>query len=151
MSERIWEKGTRVKTVAVESPSTDWTEEGKRSRKFGITGSVITHHDSHGFCYDVRHDDGTDGCYDPEELELLGDREDLYRNLVIVANNPQTRIVLLQDRNCLQQQAGTLRTRLVVGRYHVCFDSGEEPCWKQPWMEIDLEHDVQILEVGCGT
>jgi hypothetical protein len=29
------------------------------------------HHDSHGLCYDVRHDDGTEGCYDPSEFEVI--------------------------------------------------------------------------------
>ena len=37
-------------------------------RKFSVLGTIIAHHDSHGLCYDVRHEDGTVGCYDSREL-----------------------------------------------------------------------------------
>lgn len=64
--------GTAVKTT---QPNWDlrneWTDEGWAKRKWGVQGRVITHHDSHGLCYDVRHEDGTVGCYDPSELEVV--------------------------------------------------------------------------------
>ena len=63
--------GTSVKTT---QPNLDkrkeWTDEGWAKRKWGVKGKVITHHDSHGLCYDVRHEDRTRGCYDPSELEV---------------------------------------------------------------------------------
>lgn len=31
-------------------------------------GSIVGHSDSHGLCYEVRHDDGTRAFYDPDEL-----------------------------------------------------------------------------------
>lgn len=63
--------GTRVLTVEPEEISDDWTSEALVMRRFGVTGEVVGHHDSHGLCYDVRHDDdGTIGCYDPWELQL---------------------------------------------------------------------------------
>ena len=49
----------------------EWTDEGWASRKLGVRGTVITHHDSHGLYYDVRHTDGTVGCYDPSELKVV--------------------------------------------------------------------------------
>jgi hypothetical protein len=49
----------------------DWTDEGWESRLWGVEGSIIMHHDSHGLCYDVRHPDGTQGCYDPTEIEIV--------------------------------------------------------------------------------
>ncbi|MDE1970708.1 MAG: hypothetical protein KGI50_04015 [Patescibacteria group bacterium] len=49
----------------------EWTDEGWESKKWGIRGEVITHHDSHGLCYEVRHEDGTRGYYDPSELEVI--------------------------------------------------------------------------------
>jgi len=49
----------------------EWTDEGWEKRKWNVRGRVVTHHDSHGLCYDVRHDDGTEGCYDPSELEVV--------------------------------------------------------------------------------
>ena len=49
----------------------EWTDEGWASRKWDVWGTVITHHDSHGLCYDVRHSDGTVGCYDPSEFKVV--------------------------------------------------------------------------------
>lgn len=37
----------------------------RRDRTYGI---IQAHHDSHGLCYDVLHDDGTVGRYDPHEV-----------------------------------------------------------------------------------
>lgn len=49
----------------------DWTDEGWDSKKFGIQGIVTNYYDSHGLCYEVRHDDGSIGSYDPSELEVV--------------------------------------------------------------------------------
>ncbi len=65
--------GTKVRTTQEnESLRGEWTEEAQISRKWGVQGTILMHHDSHGLCYDVQHDDGTVGCYDPSELELVG-------------------------------------------------------------------------------
>jgi hypothetical protein len=63
--------GTPVRTIT-ENPATvfEWTKEGRAQKKWGVTGEVVTHHNSHGLCYDVLHADGTQACYDPSELEL---------------------------------------------------------------------------------
>ena len=50
----------------------EWTKGGWASKKWGVRGTVIGHHDSHGLCYVVHHDDGSDGYYDPSELEVIG-------------------------------------------------------------------------------
>ena len=47
-----------------------WTTEGWEKRKWGIRGTVIAHQDSRGLCYDVLHQDGTTGCYDPTEFVI---------------------------------------------------------------------------------
>jgi len=63
--------GTEVKTTQPNLEKRgEWTDEGWASKKWGVQGTVITHHDSHGLCYDVRHEDGSQGCYDPSELEI---------------------------------------------------------------------------------
>ena len=41
------------------------------ARRSGATGRVIAVHDSHGLCYDVQHEDGTVGCYEPHELAVI--------------------------------------------------------------------------------
>lgn len=35
----------------------------------GVEGIIIGYHTGHGLCYDVRHNDGSIGTYDPDELE----------------------------------------------------------------------------------
>ena len=64
--------GTTVRTTQPNlSFRHQWTDEGWAMRKWDVKGEVITHHDSHGLCYDIRHEDGTEGCYDPSEFEEL--------------------------------------------------------------------------------
>ncbi len=64
--------GTRVKTTQPnESMRREWTEEGWTGKKSGVLGTILRHHDSHGLCYDIEHDDGSEGCYDPSEFEVL--------------------------------------------------------------------------------
>jgi len=62
--------GTLVKTTE-DTGCDDWTREALASRKWGVRGMVITHHDSHGLCYEVKHEDGTVGYYDPSEIEVV--------------------------------------------------------------------------------
>ena len=62
--------GTHVRTVKKEKPSTDWTPEALKNRQFGVEGTVVEHHDSHGLCYGVTHN-GIIGFYEPDELEVL--------------------------------------------------------------------------------
>lgn len=63
--------GTLVRTTNPNPEIDDWTDEALAKRKWNVWGIVITHHDSHGLCYDVRHEDGTEGSYDPSEIEIL--------------------------------------------------------------------------------
>lgn len=61
--------GTKVVTTEANPEIDGWTEEALRNRQWGVKGTVIMHHDSHGLCYKVQHEDGTVGCYDPSELQ----------------------------------------------------------------------------------
>lgn len=64
--------GTKLKTTEPNlEKRMEWTEEGWASKKWGVEGEILTHHDSHGLCYDVKHSDGTVGCYDPSEFAVL--------------------------------------------------------------------------------
>ncbi len=60
--------GTKVLTTTAKVH--DWTAEALLKRKWGVRGEIITHHDSHGLCYDVQHSDGSVGTYDPSEFEI---------------------------------------------------------------------------------
>jgi hypothetical protein len=62
--------GTRVITTGPNPDVDDWTDEALKKRRWGVSGSIIKHHDSHGLCYEVMHDDGTIGCYDPSEFQV---------------------------------------------------------------------------------
>lgn len=50
--------GTPVRTTK-DAGSNDWASEAVTKRRWGVQGVVLNHHDSHGLCYDVRHEDGT--------------------------------------------------------------------------------------------
>lgn len=64
--------GVKVQTLlANEAMRKERTQEGWNSRQWGVEGTVIHHHDSHGLSYEVRHPDGTIGHYDPSEIEVL--------------------------------------------------------------------------------
>ncbi len=63
--------GTEVVTTQPNTALTGWTEAAISSRRWGILGLVINHHDSHGLSYEVKHvDDKSIGHYDPTELEI---------------------------------------------------------------------------------
>jgi len=55
-------------TVPNMSMRKEWTDEAWEKREWNTHGVVITHHDSHGLCYDIRLLDGTVGCYHPSEF-----------------------------------------------------------------------------------
>jgi hypothetical protein len=79
------ELNPRVEVRTLEPKAYDYTDEGEKKRKWGVTGIIIAHHNSHGLCYDVKHhnshglcydvkhdDDNSVGTYDPDELEFTG-------------------------------------------------------------------------------
>lgn len=64
--------GAKVRTTMPDlSQKKEWTKEAWAARRWGVRGTVKTHHDSHGLCYEVTHEDGTLGYYNPNELEVL--------------------------------------------------------------------------------
>lgn len=67
-------EGTRVFTVKPDpkDEATDWLPKALASRRWGVEGAIVTHHDSHGLTYEVRHSDGTIGHYEPHELLEMG-------------------------------------------------------------------------------
>ncbi len=86
--------GTSVRTTQANwGLCKEWTEEGWASKKWGVRGKVLTHHDSHGLCYEVRHEDGTVGCYDPSELEVI-----CGVNLDELQEETEKLLALLKDR-----------------------------------------------------
>ena len=62
---------TVVTTKANVALQKEWTKEAWASRQWGVTGKIVTYHDSHGLSYEVRHPDGTIGHYDPSELQTV--------------------------------------------------------------------------------
>lgn len=75
MTDKKWPPlcpGTIVKTTQPNlAMREEWTDQGWAQRKWGIIGPIITYHDSHGLYYEVQHPDGTIGCYDPSEIEVI--------------------------------------------------------------------------------
>lgn len=66
---------TRVRTTSKSTADDEWTPGALMARKWGVAGVIVRHHDAHGLCYDVRHDDGTEGCYDPTEFDICNGGE----------------------------------------------------------------------------
>ena len=69
--------GVRVKTRIVPNRvAKDWDLRAPAVvyRRSGATGRVVAVHDSHGLYYDVEHEDGIVGCYEPHELFVLKGR-----------------------------------------------------------------------------
>lgn len=63
---------TKVQTTTPDlSQRKEWTKEAWAKRKWGVKGTIKKHHDSHGLCYEVLHEDGTVGYYNPNELKVL--------------------------------------------------------------------------------
>lgn len=60
--------GQRVVTASGPAGPQSWTEEGLKNRQWNVARIVTSVHDSHGLCYDVRYEDGTEGCFNHEEL-----------------------------------------------------------------------------------
>lgn len=65
--------GSKVITVETNCTSEDWTASALKKRKFNVAGEIIGYSDSHGIVYEVRHADGSVGCYDPWELDTIRD------------------------------------------------------------------------------
>lgn len=60
--------GTRVFTIRPASESDDWLPEAAASRRWGVFGTIEIEHNSHGHTFEVRHEDGSIGWYEPHEL-----------------------------------------------------------------------------------
>jgi len=75
MSDKKWpplDPGTVVKTTKPNlEKRSEWTDEWWAKRQWGVRGTILRHHDSHGLCYEVLHADGTEGYYDPTELQVI--------------------------------------------------------------------------------
>ena len=64
--------GTKVTTfIDGGMEADDWNEEAKKTRRHEASGVVTGHHDSHGLCFVVRHDDGNSSCYELHELIVV--------------------------------------------------------------------------------
>ncbi len=60
-----------VQTIKPDIESNDWNKEVVSMRKWNVYGQIIKYHNSYGCCYDVLHEDGTIGSYEPRELRLI--------------------------------------------------------------------------------
>lgn len=64
--------GTVIKTTQPNlAMRGEWTDKGWHAREWDVTGTITAHHDYHGLCYDVQHEDGSRACYDPSEIVTL--------------------------------------------------------------------------------
>jgi hypothetical protein len=59
--------GTRV-TTADKLDGRDYAADARLARRPAADGAIVGSSDSHGLCYKVLHEDGTEAYYDPDEL-----------------------------------------------------------------------------------
>lgn len=85
------EHGESVETVEPKKVSTDWQAEALKDRRWGVSGKVIEHSDSHGPVYKVRHQDGTTAWYERRELKRLD----------ATTYTPEQRVEMLQKMQAL--------------------------------------------------
>jgi hypothetical protein len=85
--------GTRVETIKPEVESSDWSPDAKKDRRWGVSGVVQKHSDSHGLCYEVEHADKTKAWYESRELVELEaftytpeEREEMLRKMRSVSD-----------------------------------------------------------------
>lgn len=75
MTDLMWPPlapGTKVRTYKPNMATRpEWTDAGWAKRRWGVSGVIVTHHDSHGLYYDVRHEDGSVAGYDPSEFDVM--------------------------------------------------------------------------------
>jgi len=64
--------GAHVLTLR-DAGSTDWSKGKRNGVRWGVEGTVVAVHDSHGLVYDVKHDDGTTAPYEPAEIQRFCD------------------------------------------------------------------------------
>lgn len=62
--------GVRVRTLKPLHDK-DFTAEAREARKWGVEGTIVGHHDSHGLCFVVQHGCLSKGVYNPDEIEVL--------------------------------------------------------------------------------
>lgn len=62
--------GRPVKTLK-DAGADDWSDPKNRGCQWGVLGRIIHYSNSHGLCFEVRHNDGSVAWYDPGELGLL--------------------------------------------------------------------------------
>jgi hypothetical protein len=63
--------GTKVRTTLANPSVKGWLPECLASRQWNVKGTILKHHDSHGLSYEIRHEDGTVGHYDPSEFDVI--------------------------------------------------------------------------------
>ena len=62
--------GTRVSTTE-DHGDESWLPEARLKCRWGEEGIVVDRSDAHGLCYRVRHNDGSDAWYNPDEIRKV--------------------------------------------------------------------------------
>jgi hypothetical protein len=62
--------GTRVKTTQ-DAGADDWCDPERLDTRWGVSGTIVRHSDSHALCYLVKHDCDGEAWYEEEELRVI--------------------------------------------------------------------------------
>ncbi|KKK75189.1 hypothetical protein LCGC14_2876240 [marine sediment metagenome] len=64
--------GTKVRTRDDLVPENkEYQRKAWAKRKPGMIGEIVKHSNSHGLCFEVLHNNGSSGWYEPDEVDVL--------------------------------------------------------------------------------
>lgn len=66
----MFQKGQLVCTNEILG-SSGFTKDEQSRRRPDAIGIIVRHSDSHGLCYQVRHENGKQAWYDPDEIQTI--------------------------------------------------------------------------------
>ena len=105
--------GIKVLTDLSGPIAEDWTPEALIHRRHNAVGHIIHYHDSHGLCYEVKHEDGTVAAYEPQELkpqrryEVFSSRHDVAEHLYtsFIAGSDEEALLKFTEIKCKPDMA----------------------------------------------
>lgn len=113
--------GTPIITTYKQTSDKEWLEEALKNRKWSAHGKIIGESKGHGFCYIIKHSDGIEAAYEPQELVSI----DLLTKIKVDVQNTirsiDTEVTFYNPFN-----KSNRRARIAPDRFLVCFINGLE-------------------------
>jgi hypothetical protein len=113
--------GTSIITTYKQTSDKEWVEEALKNRKWGVHGKIIGESNGHGFCYIVKHSDGTEAAYEPQELVSMDQLTKIRADVQNTIRSIDLEVTFYNPFN-----KSNRRARIAPERFLVCFINGLE-------------------------